>query len=307
MDNKEWEVSTAQLLKTHGYSTPANQRKLNQQAHEAEALARDILKLSRDTLLINLRFLEAALIRVVPEKETVTADMATDGQFLYYNSVYICRRFRKGKEVSARDYLHVVFHCLYRHLFKGKVIPELWDLACDIAVENTITNLGIKSLACERQEKQKWLIEKLREEVPRLTAEWIYRWLRDQEFPPEECHRLRNDFYADDHKIWHRPAEVTGSSGKGTIRDDAEQDQQQADTASQEDSGDDMTPPPEDAGDEVRAAGGRDDSGSKKDSEGEQRPGAGEGEEEERKGLSPEETEQMWRDISRQIEVDLDT
>ena len=38
----------------------------------------------------------------------------------------------------------------------------------------------------ERQEKQEWLIRKLKEAMPRLTAERIYRWLLEQELPPQE-------------------------------------------------------------------------------------------------------------------------
>ncbi|WP_417029302.1 hypothetical protein, partial [Cloacibacillus evryensis] len=86
MDDKEWEVSAAQIKKAHGYSAPESQLRLAETAREAGELAREILRLSRDTLLINLRFLESALIRFVPENDTVTAEMATDGRFLYYNS-----------------------------------------------------------------------------------------------------------------------------------------------------------------------------------------------------------------------------
>lgn len=126
-DNKEWEVSGAQLKKAHGFAAPADTHRLNAAAQEAEELARAVLKLSRDTLLIDLRFLEAALIRFVPNHETVTADIATDGHFLYYNAVTVCRRFKTGRAVSARDYLHVVLHCLFRHLFIGaKVDAPRW-------------------------------------------------------------------------------------------------------------------------------------------------------------------------------------
>ena len=238
MDNKEWEVSSAQIKKAHGYSTPADQRRLNQTAHEAEELARDILRLSRNTLLINLRFLESAFVRFIPGNETATSEMATDGRFLYYNSAYICRLFKQGREIPARNYLHLVLHCLFRHLFVGKKVnADFWDLACDIAVENVITNLGLKCLYCEREEKQKWLLKKLRDELPHISAERVYRWLLDQGTPIIECARLREHFYADDHKIWHNPPEFKGGSGKGDTRDNAEENQNGEPEASDLDGG----------------------------------------------------------------------
>lgn len=61
-DNKEWEVSTAQLLKVHGYADNyENAAKANRQAKTAMELAKEILNLSRHTLFIHLRFMEARL------------------------------------------------------------------------------------------------------------------------------------------------------------------------------------------------------------------------------------------------------
>ena len=115
----------------------------------------------------------------------MTPEMATDGKFLYYNSIHICRLFKTSPQLVCRDYLHLTLHCIFRHLFVGeKLNGELWDLACDIAVEHLITGLGIKSLYAERQEKQSWLTDKLKEQMPRLTAERIYRYLVEQDLPP---------------------------------------------------------------------------------------------------------------------------
>ncbi len=175
----EWDVSSKQLANAHGYAARTDYHKDNEKAHETMQLAREILKLARSTLLIHMRFMEPALVRLAANgDESVTAELATDGQYLYYNSIHVCRRFRHARALPARDLLHVTLHCVFCHLFVGrKLNGDLWDLACDIAVENLINELDIKSLYCERQEKQRWLIEKLREAMPRLTAERIYRWL----------------------------------------------------------------------------------------------------------------------------------
>ena len=125
------------------------------------------------------------------------------------------RRARPGS-LPARDYMHLTLHCVFRHMFIGKgVNTDLWDLACDIAAESIINSLNIKALYASRQEKQGWLIKKLRDELPRLTAERIYRWLIDQELPEQEIRRIRSYFYADDHRVWYNPAEEMRGGGNG--------------------------------------------------------------------------------------------
>ena len=77
------DVSTAQLMKTHGYSARTDYHKDKQDAQAVRELAREILRLTRSTLLIHMRFLESALVRFVPGDETVTPEMATDGKSFF--------------------------------------------------------------------------------------------------------------------------------------------------------------------------------------------------------------------------------
>lgn len=305
----EWDVSSRQLANAHGYAARADYHRENEKTRETMRLAREILKLARSTLLIHLRFMEPALLRLPANgDETVTAELATDGRYLYYNSIHICRLFKRTREQPARDYLHATLHCVFRHFFVGrKLTGDLWDLACDIAVENLINELDIKSLYCERQEKQRWLIEKLREAMPRLTAERIYRWLIEQELPPQEVGRIRGYFYADDHRIWHNPPELDSGAG-GDDRDEGGSGEKPdiGDTAG----GDEELPLPDETdGDEQSARGGRA-TGEKRDhgdGSGEGMPGRENAEPGDKRALTPQETERMWRDIAERIEVDLDT
>ena len=98
------DVSTAQLMKTHGYSARTDYHKDKQDAQAVRELAREILRLTRSTLLIHMRFLESALVCFVPGDETVTPEMATDGKFLYYNSIHICRLFKTSPQLVCRDW-----------------------------------------------------------------------------------------------------------------------------------------------------------------------------------------------------------
>ena len=117
---------------------------------QAETLAREILLLSRNTLLVNLRFLDAALSQFALTPASLP--FATDGQKLYYSPRHVLLRYKEEKEQSVRDYLHLVFHCVFRHMYVHTLVDQtLWDLSCDIAVEEVINGLLLPSTAAKRQ------------------------------------------------------------------------------------------------------------------------------------------------------------
>lgn len=107
-------------------------------------LAENILILSRNTLLVNMRFLDSALSRftfIANGTETIM----TDGEMLYYNPLFVLKRFAGEQSASPRDYLHIVLHCIFRHMFVApNVNIPIWDLACDIAVEAAITGMDFR-------------------------------------------------------------------------------------------------------------------------------------------------------------------
>ena len=75
----------------------------------AEELALDILKLSRNTLLIHLRFLEPALCQLsfTPDPETT---LQTDGILLYYSFLHVLKAYRIEPSLVIHDYLHMILH-----------------------------------------------------------------------------------------------------------------------------------------------------------------------------------------------------
>lgn len=168
-----------------------------------QKLAEDVLILSRNTLLVNLRFLDRALSMLVyvPCKEYT---MMTDGKHLFYNAKYLLANFKIQKEIPVRYYLHIVMHCVYRHMFMSPTLDRpLWDLACDIAVENVINELGTKSVEVARVQKQKTYIEELKKQVSMLTAEKVYAYFKETGLDREKAAYMREHFKADDHEIWY--------------------------------------------------------------------------------------------------------
>jgi len=166
-------------------------------------LARDVLILSRNTLLVNLRFLDAALsqFELLPIDNST---LLTDGKFILYNSRHILDIYRLAKEIPVRDYLHIVMHCVFRHMFMDPSLDRsYWDLACDIAVENVITDLGLKAVTTFREQKQAQFLSVLKQELKTVTAEKIYAQLRRIETDPVHLAEIRALFYADNHEIWY--------------------------------------------------------------------------------------------------------
>lgn len=179
------------------------------QDEKMDALARDVLKLSRDTLLVNLRFMDAALSQF--EEVPYHGTLATDGHHLAYDARYILRRYKEDFCLPVRDYLHVVLHCVFRHMFVNTLVDrDCWNLACDIAVENTIGSLHLSATTVPRERQQEQVLSTLRSELSLITAEKLYRYFLDKHVDSETFTEWSNLFYADDHTPWY---EVTPTNG----------------------------------------------------------------------------------------------
>ena len=74
---------------------------------KAERIAEEILILARNTLLVNLRFLDMALSKftLLPIEDST---FMTDGEYLLYTPKHVLERFKLKKETTVRDYLHIV-------------------------------------------------------------------------------------------------------------------------------------------------------------------------------------------------------
>lgn len=165
-------------------------------------LAKEVLNLSRNTLLVNLRFLDMALSRFqyfTHNKSTYF----TNGEYLIYNPRHVLKSYKAEKDAPVRDYLHIVMHCVFRHMFMSPTLNRpLWDLACDIAVEAVINDLNLNSVETTRAKMQQGELNKIKSHVKILTAEKIYAYLVDN-FNERKAAELRAYFYADNHEIWY--------------------------------------------------------------------------------------------------------
>ncbi len=118
-----------------------------------DRLALDTLSLSRNELLVKLRFLDVALSSLEPVRLD-GATIATDGRHIIYDPRHVLRRYKLAKEAPVRDYLHMVLHCVFRHMFVDPTMATLKSVRVDLSSPSTDPNTAL--------EKQ---IDKLRNEI----------------------------------------------------------------------------------------------------------------------------------------------
>ena len=184
---------------------------MNQEFHnQAHELAKEILGFSRNTLFMNLRFMENALSRLTLKEYPTT--IATDGRMLYFNSEFILRKFQENSSTITRMYLHTVLHCVFQHFFVNPAIDvNLWDLSCDIAVEIMLRELGLNCIDTSNEAGQDAMIDYLSKNVKYLTAEKIYYFLLSQNLSESRIISMRVPFMMDDHTPWYDYASRNGN------------------------------------------------------------------------------------------------
>lgn len=171
------------------------------------SLAAQIIGLAHDEIIIHLRFFDVAIAQLKVRERLQLGCIATDGQTLFYDPVYVLKRYREMPKLVTRIYLHVLLHCVFFHSFQyGKLDAECWDLAADIAVENVILDLGLAGAALDTDGDIRRKLKVLKEDIGSLTAEKIYRYFRLNPPTLSAKKELRALFERDIHSLW-KPAE----------------------------------------------------------------------------------------------------
>lgn len=169
-----------------------------------DEVAELILQQSKNVLCSDLH----SLIRGISKIQFTYIDeeaSCTDGNFFFCNKKNICRRYYENKNSVNRLLLHSLLHCIFLHPFNFELKNEkLWNLACDIAVENTINNWKLIDTAMSKADVQMNFIKELSENVKNLTAENIYYYLLSVELDNSRLKELTELFIDDSHNIWYK-------------------------------------------------------------------------------------------------------
>ncbi len=176
-----------------------------------EKLAYDILILSRNTLLVHFRFLDASLSQF-QYVSIEGMDIATNGQHFIYEPRYVLDLYVREQELPVHNYLHMVLHCIYRHMYIHSLIDQsLWNLSCDIAVEYTLHSLNTKAITVKKEQEQEKVFDVLLKELGFLSAEKIYRHYLEHRPSEAEFLSLQQLFYADNHMLWYLSKEQSNN------------------------------------------------------------------------------------------------
>lgn len=186
------------------------------QVEKIEGLAQEVMHLCRDTLAVKLRFLNPALSRL--ELIPSTWPLATDGARMLYDPVYVLHVYANEKNMPVRSYLHVVLHCVFQHFYVDlRINQTIWNLACDMAVENMITELGLDCTCVKREQQQQEILAPIRKAAGQLTAEKIYHYLLRHCPDEDTLIHWGKRFWTDEHDAWYI-ASVTDELDEGGER-----------------------------------------------------------------------------------------
>ena len=165
----------------------------------------EVLAVVRSGLYLDFRFLDMALSALQPVPDERCGVLATDGRILCYQPTALLRLYQENPKYLNRLCLHTLFHCIFRHLWlRGRRDRRLWDLACDIAVENVIDGLGRKSVIRPLTYVRQHAYEAIAAAGRVVSAAPTYRWLLT--LTPGVLRQLEREFYTDDHRLWPKDA-----------------------------------------------------------------------------------------------------
>ncbi len=176
-------------------------------------VAQKVMAMARDTIAVNLRFLDVALSALgtipkydIKEKGALTGGgMATDGEYLYYDPVWVLKTYMEEPEKVARTYLHLMLHLVFFHPFEyGRLESTYWDLASDIAVEAVILSMDKPEFILKGDAVARDILKALKRSTGTLTAEKVYRYLQTNGISESGKIEWFVNFHKDEH-IYFKP------------------------------------------------------------------------------------------------------
>lgn len=177
---------------------------------KARPLAEKVMNYSRDSILVNMRFLDMALSALAPEPREGISGFASDGVKIYYDPVFLLKKYKEEPAFAVRMYLHILFHMIFYHSFRfDKVDRKAWSLSADLAVEAAILELEMPGTALKKDEELERKLRVIREDIGSLSAEKIYRYLKNFQISERERAELSDLFFMDVHDFWEPREELS--------------------------------------------------------------------------------------------------
>lgn len=184
---------------------------------QIHSLAKEILALSHDEILMDLRFLDVALFSLKVElKENMGANPLIPGT-LTIDPEYLLLHYKREKNYGTHLYLHSLLHHVFLHCIDADRYEEnLWNLATDIAVENTILELGISGTRVEKEDALRSKLRVLKKQIPVFTAQKLYQYFKIYEPSKDAFSEWKELTHYDEHLFYgaKEALEINGEEWK---------------------------------------------------------------------------------------------
>ena len=117
-------------------------QEIAERAERLQEIGSSILRVARDELYLGMRFLDVALSSFSYQMDGQIQGFGTDGRVMYFQPQMLGGLYRENRILVNRGYLHMVFHCIFRHFAwsgtEGKkraddgitIQSSGWGLAC---------------------------------------------------------------------------------------------------------------------------------------------------------------------------------
>ncbi len=177
-----------------------------EQLLEKVNICNEIIADCRNELYLNMRFLDVALHSLALQPSMELWRTATDGKILRYNPEYLMEQYQRGNTWVNRCYLHSIFHCLLGHIWnlRGTEDRQLWNLACDIAVESILDSMLYRCLRVTNRPYRTAVYQGLKKKLPVLNGEGIFYLLQQAELDMRTVARMIQEFTVDEHFLWEQ-------------------------------------------------------------------------------------------------------
>lgn len=210
-------------------------KQARQAAEQLEEIGISILNHARSELYLGMRFLDVALSSFFYAASMKVDPVGTDGTVIFFQPVHLGGLYRENRILVNRAYLHMVLHCLFRHLYtRGERDKELWNLACDIATESIIDGMFHRSVRFSRSLLRRETYQQLEKRLPVLNAQGIYRELEESRLSQDKLDKLAREYYVDDHVFWEQQDEKKRQEQNNKWQDLAEKMETDLQTFSKE-------------------------------------------------------------------------
>jgi predicted metal-dependent peptidase len=144
---------------------------------------RDLIVQSRTKMLLRQPFFGQLIMKLnIVNADRWCETVATDGENFYYNCNFVKSMFKEPMGLKRLDYMfgHIILHICFEHIHRGfDKNAEIWDLATDIVVNNTLNE-------CKNMGSKPDFITRFDSSLETYSAEEIYDMLIKKNPPPPQ-------------------------------------------------------------------------------------------------------------------------